>query len=78
MDDIRLMFQKNITNDLSESDEEGLRHDLIDINYKDILVTFIEKKDKAVLHDFIEMYNKEGIFIGAINVKDYIYTGSLA
>ena len=68
MDDIRTIFANDITNDLRVGKEPGLDHDIIDTNYKDILVTFVEKDGKAHLHNWIEMYSKEGIFLGVIDV----------
>ena len=69
MDEIRNIFGKDITNDLRVGIEAGLDHDIIDTNYKDILVTFVEKDGKAHLHNWIEMYNDGGIFLGAIDVN---------
>ena len=58
-EEIRASFAKSaIANDI-----EG---EYIDVNYKDILDTFVFNKDgKAVLVDSIEMYDKNGQFIGA-------------
>jgi hypothetical protein len=69
MDDIRNIFANNITNDLRVGIEAGIDHDIIDTNYKDILVTFVEKDGKASLHNWIEMYDKEGIFLGVVDVN---------
>ena len=41
MDEIRTIFGKNIKNDLRVGIEPGLDHDIIDANYKDILVSFV-------------------------------------
>ena len=71
MDDIRSTFAKDITNDLRAEFEAGLDHDIIDVNVKDILVTFIEKRGKAKLHTWIEMYAKNGEFLGVVDVKKY-------
>ena len=71
MDDIRNIFANDITNDLRVGIEAGLDHDIIDANYKDILVTFMEKNGKARLHNWIEMYSKEGIFLGVIDVNSH-------
>ena len=71
MDDIRTIFAKDITNDLRVGTEPGIDHDIIDANYKDILVTFVEKDGKARLHNWIEMYNDGGIFLGVIDVNSH-------
>ena len=68
MDEIREMFGKDITNDLRAGVEAGLDRDIIDANYKDILVTFMEKRGKARLHNWIETYNKDGYFLGVVIV----------
>lgn len=69
MDNIREIFGKDITNDTG---------DLIDVNYKDILVTFWAFKGinkgydryggKAVLADRFEVYDKEGNFVGLFSI----------
>ena len=71
MDDIRTIFANDITNDLRVGKEPGIDHDIIDTNYKDILVTFVEKDGKARLHNWIEMYNDGGIFLGVIDVNSH-------
>ena len=71
MDDIRNIFANDITNDLRVGKEPGIDHDIIDTNYKDILVTFVEKDGKARLHNWIEMYNDGGIFLGVIDVNSH-------
>ena len=71
MDEIRNIFTNDITNDLRVGIEAGIDHDIIDTNYKDILVTFVEKDGKAHLHNWIEMYNDGGIFLGVIDVNSY-------
>lgn len=63
MAEVRSIFGNNITNDLVD---EGI----IDTNYKDILVTFVEKEGKAVLHNYIECYSKEGIFLEVMVVNE--------
>ena len=71
MDDIRTIFANDITNDLRVGIEAGIDHDIIDTNYKDILVTFVEKHGKALLNNWIEMYNENGVFIGVIDVNSH-------
>lgn len=68
MDEIREMFGKDITNDLRVGVEAGIDHDIIDTNYKDILVTFIEEDGKAHLNDWIETYNENGVFLGVVGI----------
>ena len=71
MDEIRNIFGKGITNDLRVGIEAGIDHDIIDTRYKDIRITFVEKDGKARLHDWIEMYNDDGILLGVIDVNSY-------
>ena len=71
MDEIRTIFANDITNDLRVGIEAGIDHDIIDANYKDILVTFVEKDGKAHLHNWIEMYNENGVFLGVIDVNSH-------
>lgn len=69
MDNIREVFGDRITNDTG---------DCIDVNYKDILVTFTAQKGisrgydtyggKAFLNDKFEYYNKGGVFCGRFNL----------
>ena len=68
MDEIRNIFGKDITSDLRVGIEPGIVHDIIDANYKNIRVTFVEKNGKALLRNWIETYNKEGVFLGLIYV----------
>lgn len=68
MDEIREMFGKDITNDLRVGVEAGIDHDIIDTNYKDILVTFFEEDGKAHLNDWIETYNENGVFLGVVGI----------
>lgn len=71
MDDIRNIFANDITNDLRVGVEAGIDHDIIDTNYKDILVTFIEKNGKAHLHNWIETYDEDGVFLELVDVNSY-------
>ena len=71
MDEIRTIFANDITNDLRVGIEAGIDHDIIDANYKDILVTFIEKNGKAHLHNWIETYNENGVFLDLVDVNSY-------
>lgn len=71
MEEIRSIFGKDITNDLRVGIEAGIDHDIIDANYKDILVTFVEKDGNAHLHNWIETYNKEGVFLEVVDVSSY-------
>lgn len=52
-DEVRSFFKSSITNDGA---------DYIDINYKDILVTF--DVNKRTLTDMFEVYDKNGQFVG--------------
>lgn len=63
MDEIRSVFGKDVTNDFREGDEE-----IIDANYKDILVTFVD----ARLHNCIEAYDRNGVFLDVIDVSRYV------
>ena len=71
MDDIRNIFANDITNDLRVGIDAGIDHDIIDANYKDILVTFIEKDGKAHLHNWIETYDENGVFLELVDVNSY-------
>lgn len=61
MDEVRTYFANSVSNDFTEG---GVRY--IDANYKDILVTFVgpPETEKAEIQDDIEVYSKEGIFLG--------------
>ena len=69
MDDIRNIFANDITNDLRVGIEAGIDHDILDTNYKDILVTFVEKDGKAHLHNWIETYSDGGVFLGVVDAN---------
>ena len=71
MDDIRNIFANDITNDLRVGIDAGIDHDIIDANYKDILVTFAEKDGKAHLHNWIETYDENGVFLELVDVNSY-------
>ena len=58
-DEIRSTFGKDITNDDGEH---------IDLNYKDILVTFNVSDGIVSLSDCIEVYNSEGVFCNVFYV----------
>lgn len=70
MDNIREVFGDRITNDTKEH---------IDVNYKDILVTFTAQMGinrgwdsyggKAHLNDTFEYYNEGGVFCGKFNLN---------
>jgi len=62
MDQVRKHFGNAITNDL---EEDGL----IDVNYKDICVTFKEKKGRAELVDSIEIWSEDGYSYDLIRVQ---------
>ena len=71
MDNIREVFGDRITNDTKEC---------IDVNYKDILVTFSadmcdmqEYGGMARLSDRFEYYTKEGVFAGVFDLVDNEY-----
>lgn len=71
MDNIREVFGDRITNDTKEC---------IDVNYKDILVTFSadmydmqEYGGMARLSDRFEYYTKEGVFAGVFDLADNEY-----
>ena len=78
MDEIRTIFAKDITNDLRVGFEAGIDHDIIDTNYKDILVTFVENDGKAKLHNWIETYSDTGIFLGVVDVNSCKISGTKA
>ena len=69
MDNVREVFKDRITNDTK---------DCIDVNYKDICVTFTAKMGisdfydsyggKAILLDNFEYYNEGGVFCGRYNL----------
>lgn len=63
MDDIRKNYSKDITNDVEE---------YIDMNYKNILVTFQDINGKAELTDCFEYYNDNGIFLGTNKKEELI------
>ena len=60
MEEVHALFGNEVTN--------YRRDELLDANYKDILVSFGEKDGKANLHTTIEMYNENDIFIGCLDV----------
>ena len=71
MDNIREVFGDRITNDTKEC---------IDVNYKDILVTFSadmcdmqEYGGMARLSDRFEYYTKEDVFAGVFDLADNEY-----
>jgi hypothetical protein len=59
VEEIRSTFGKDITNDDGEH---------IDLNYKDILVTFNVSDGIVSLSDCIEVYNSEGVFCNVFYV----------
>ena len=67
-DEIRTYFADNVIRELEEG--VGLDHNLIDINYKNILVTFIVKGNTAKLHDYVETYDNDGNFVGVMIMKN--------
>lgn len=66
-DEIRSLFKDRIINEVEMG--EGLDHDLIDVNYKNIRVTFILKNGNAKLHYFLEAYDNDRNFVSVINVR---------
>lgn len=69
MDDIREKFDGDITNDLTEKDGMGKGMEMIDLNYKDILVTFFGK-EVASIGEYIECYDENDNFIEVMKVED--------
>lgn len=59
LEQIRDFFGDGIANDFAEGDER-----LIDANYKDILVTVVERNGAVELTRYFEMYSSEGVFLG--------------
>lgn len=60
MDELRKIFAKDITND---------EEDYIDLNYKDILVTFNKLVDgTAFISRYFEYYNENGVFCGELKI----------
>ena len=59
VEEIRSTFGKDITNDDGEH---------IDLNYKDILVTFNVSDGIVSLSDCVEVYNSEGVFCNVFYV----------
>lgn len=54
-----------VTNLFPSKDVTNKTEEFIDVNYKDILVTFTKgTMGKAVLTDSFEIYNENGVFIG--------------
>ena len=60
MEEVHDLFGNEVTN--------YRRDELLDANYKDILVSFGEKDGKANLHTTLEMYNENDMFIGLLDV----------
>ena len=59
-EEVRERFAKDITNECD---------DYIDINYKDILVTFNKLVDgTAFISRYFEYYNKDGVFCGELKI----------
>lgn len=58
---ISKMFEKDITN---------VSDNYIDINFEDILITYDVNKKKVC--DTFEIYNKDGNFMGYMNIYDYL------
>ena len=65
---LREMFNGAIADDIPVG--VGVKHAILDIRYKDIRVTFLEKRKKASIQPWIECYTNEGVFLGVVNVLD--------
>lgn len=59
LEQIRDFFGEGIANDFVEGDER-----IIDANYKDILVTVVERNGAVEMTRNFEMYSSEGVYLG--------------
>ena len=59
IEQIRDIFGNGVTNDFVEGDER-----IIDANYKDILVTVVERNGAVEMTRNFEMYSSEGVYLG--------------
>lgn len=61
IEQIRDFFGNGVTNYFVEGDER-----IIDANYKDILVTVVERDGGVVVARSFEMYSSDGVYLGRV------------
>lgn len=61
IEQIREFFGDGVTNDFVEGDER-----IIDANYKDILVTVVDRNGSVELTRDFEMYSSDGVYLGRV------------